>query len=343
MMFQTHTRVTDRAAQKKQRETGSAAALKAVASAQLFTQLLLWITFFGYDRAQQTVWQAVLMIAPVWIALYLVWKNAGDSRWTALPLLLCLQLDSCLVLFAVSGFIGQLIPQYPPWVGVLIPTAACFAIVLTARVRGVGYGTAVFKWLLMGLFLFSTVFLRASNRADRLWPLLGDGLGSTALAALSGAGSVWACALIFALPKSHTPKKNLRWVLMPWALGLVWALWFGFVRPWAAGDSLAVAEKIMGLARHAMSVVTYELAGVLWMLLLPLSLCGCAASAELLASRAFPKLPRMIPLALALLPSCVVLLIWPGEALAVLETLLPWRAVIALLCGLIGLIRKEKK
>ena len=50
-----------------------------------------------------------------------------------------------------------------------------------------------------------------------------------------------------------------------------------------------------------------------------------------------------IALALALLPSCVVLLIWPGEALAVLETLLPWRAVITLLCGLIGLIRKEKK
>lgn len=341
-MFQTHTRVTDRAAQKRQRETGSAAALKAVASAQLFTQLLLWITFFGYDRTQQTVWQAVLMIVPVWIALYLVWKNGGNNRWSPLGLLLCLQLDACLALFALSGFIGQLIPQYPPWVGVIIPTAACFAIALTAQVRGVGYGTAVFKWLLMGLFLISTVFLRASNRADRLWPILGDGLGPTALAALSGAGSVWGCALLFALPEEHPPQKTLRWALTPWVLGLMWALWFGFVRPWAAGDALAVAEKMMGLARHAMSVVTYELAGVMWMLLLPLSLCGCAASAEVLASRAFPKLPRLLPLIFSLLPSCIMLFFWPGEALAILETLLPWRAVMALACGLIGLIRKEK-
>ena len=49
-MFQTHTRVTTREQQQQQRAAGWASALKAVAAVQLFSQLLLWITFFGYDR-----------------------------------------------------------------------------------------------------------------------------------------------------------------------------------------------------------------------------------------------------------------------------------------------------
>lgn len=339
-MFQTHTRVTTREQQQQQRAAGWASALKAVAAVQLFSQLLLWITFFGYDRAQQAVWQAALMLPAAWIPLYWVWKRAGESRFVPLALLPCLQLDACFALYAASGFIGQVIPQYPAWVGVIVPASACVLIPFLSGVHGTGYGTAIFQWLLLGLFVLSTLFLRASNRADRLWPILADGVLPTAKAALHGAGSVWAAALIFALPQGAHPQKNLRWALVPWGLGCIWALWFGFVRPWAAGDALAVAEKMMGLARHAMSVVIYELAGVLWMLLLPLSLCGCASSTEILVRRAFPKLPRILPILLALLPACIVLLCWPGQTLSILETLLPYRAPVAWLCGL--LCRKEK-
>lgn len=343
-MFQTRTRITTQEAQQRQRSAGYASALRSVAAVLTGAQALLWITFFGYDRAQQTVWQSALMLLPVWLCLYLVWKNAGANRWIPLVLVLCLQLDACLALLALSGFITQLIPQYPTWVGVIVAPILCFLIALTSGVRGTAYGAGLFKWLLAGLLILSTVFLRASSRADRLWPLLGNGVGSTALSALSGAGSVWGTALIFALPQEERPRKTLRWALAPWLLGCVWALWFGFVRPWAAGDALAVAEKMMGLARHAMSVVNYELTGVLWMLLLPLALCGCAASTEVLMLRAMPKLPRAVPIALALAPSCIVLLIWPGETLSVLETLLPYRALIALACAaaLWALCRKEK-
>ncbi len=334
MMFQTRTRVHTQAAQQQERQAGYCAALRAMAAVQLGAQLLLWITFFGYDRVQQTVWQSALMTGPVMAALYLLWKNAAPNRWAALALLPCLQLDACLALLALSGLIAQAIPQYPAWVGAVVPCAACVLTVLRAGTRGVGYGAKLFQWLLLGLFVLSTVFLRASDRADRLWPILGSGLGPTALAALAGVGSVWGTALLFALPQEgQPPQKALRWALIPWVLGCVWALWFGFVRPWAAGDALAVAEKMMGLARHAMSVMLYELAGVLWLLLLPLALCGCAVSTELLMRRAWPRLPRPFPAVVALLPSCLMLLCDAGQALRVLETLLPYRAPVALACG----------
>ena len=338
-MFQTRTRIITPQAQKQQRAAGYASALKAVAAVLTGAQLLLWITFFGYDRAQQTVWQSALMLFPAWLILYLVWKKARPNCWAGLGLILCLQLDACLALLALSGFISQLIPHDPTWVGVVVPPVVCFLIVLTSGIRGTAYGTGLLKWLLMGLLVLATVFLRASSRADRLWPILGNGIASTALTALAGAGSVWGTALIFALPKEDPAKKNLRWALVPWLLGCVWALWFGFVRPWAAGDALAIAEKMMGLARHAMSVVIYELTGVMWMLLLPLALCGCAASTEVLALRALPKIPRAVPIALALLPSLLAVLFWPDKTLAVLETLLPYRALVSLVCGIAS--RKE--
>lgn len=342
-MFQTRTRVTTPDAQKQQREAGAAAALRAMAAVQLLAQLLLWITFFGYDRTQQTVWQAALLLCAAWLPLYWLWKGAGQSRWLPLALLPCLQLDACFALLALSGFIAQLIPQYPAWVGVIVPAAFCLLSALRAQVRGVAYGTALLRWVLVGLVLLSTVFLRASTRADRLWPLLGEGPAAMALAALGGAGSVWGTALIFALPQQHCPQRRLRWALAPWLLGCVWALWMGFVRPWAAGDALPVAEKMMGLARHAMSVVVYELSGMLWMLLLPLSLCGCAAATEQLVLRALPRLPRWIPLLFSLLPACAVLLWRPDAALRSLEALLPWRAAVALLCGAAMRLMRRKE
>lgn len=320
-------------AQKRERAHGLGSASRTAAAIQLGTQLLFWIFFYGYDQSRQAVWQAMLMLALPLGALWLVWKNAAadhpSAKWWMLPLVLCLLLDAVFLLLALSGFISQLIPNYPAWVTVVFPAALCFLTALCARPRGVKYGAAVLCVPLVVLLVFGTVFLRASTRADRMWPILGDGLLSTAKSALNGAGAVWGAALLFG-----QEKKTAGWAAAPWALALLCAVWFGFLNPWAAGDDLAVAEKMMGLARHAHSVILYEMSGILWMLLIPTALICCLSASSGMISRAFPRLPLWA----ALLPVCLLssaAVLWlPERLFALLQTLLPWRYLISFLCGL---------
>ena len=351
-MMRTRTSVHSEKAACRERNHGRTAAVYALAAVQLGTQMILWVTFLGYDRAMQAVWQAALMLLTPLLAVWLLWRkgaSAADSRcgrFIALSLLPCLVLDFAFSLFALSGAIGQIIPQYPGWVGVVVPCAFVFAAAYTARVRGVSYGAYLLRWGLMVLFVVATVFLRASNRSDRLWPLLGKGILNTARTALAGAGSVWGAALAWALPRSPSPKgKNILWMIVPWAVGCIWALWYGFVRPWGQGDVLAVAEKMMGLARHASSVTLYELAGLLWLVLLPLSLAGCLSAGEIITLAAFPRCPRAVPLAALMGAPALCLLAWPGHVMGILERLLPWRIAVSLLAGgaLAILARKEAR
>ena len=330
---QTRTRVHSPAAQKRERERGLLSASRAAAAIQLGTQLLLWIFFFAYDQTEQTVWQAALMLFLPLTILWLVWKNtAADhptAKWWTLPLVLCLFLDAAFLLLAVSGFISQLVPTYPPWVPVAVPAAVCWLTALCARPRGVKYGAAALALPLVALLIFGTVFLRASTRADRMWPILGDGLLSTAKTALTGAGAVWGVSLLFL--KSH--QKSARWTVVPWALAVLCAVWFGFLNPWGPGDDLPVAEKMMGLARHAHSVILYEMTGILWMLLLPASLTACYSASGELIRRAFPRLPFWLSLPPAVLLPAAALLIWPDRLFGILQLLLPWRYLVSLICG----------
>ena len=330
---QTRTRVHSPAAQKRERERGLLSASRAAAAIQLGTQLLLWIFFFAYDQTEQTVWQAALMLFLPLTILWLVWKNtAADhptARWWTLPLVLCLLLDAAFLLLAVSGFISQLVPTYPPWVPVAVPAAVCWLTALCARPRGVKYGAAALAVPLVALLIFGTVFLRASTRADRMWPILGDGLLSTAKTALTGAGAVWGVSLLFL--KSH--QKSARWTVVPWALAALCAVWFGFLNPWGPGDDLPVAEKMMGLARHAHSVILYEMTGILWMLLLPAALTACYSTSGELIRRAFPRLPFWLSLPPAVLLPAAALLIWPDRLFGILQLLLPWRYLVSLICG----------
>ena len=338
-LFRTRSRVVTPSAAKRQRQESRVKSLRALAGVLILCQILLWITFIGYDRTRQAVWQAAaLQIVPL-IILYLLWKKRDfdKSPFLLLPLVFCLLWDSCFAHFALSGFISQLIPHFPPWVGAAAPSVFVFLTVYWAGMRGVSDGA----WLLRGavglLFIFGTVFLRASDRADRLFPLLGKGIPSTLSAALHGSGCVWGVSLLFALPRQESSKKALSFALIPFFLGLVWALWYGFIRPWEAGDSMAVAEKMMGLARHASSVTLYEMAGLLWMVLLPLSLCGSAACGLVFVKRAFPKTPRFLPILLfCALPAALVLLL-PGQTLSVLETLFPYRWVLSAASGLLAM------
>jgi len=332
---QTRTRVHSPASEQRERRHGLLSASRCAAAIQLGTQLLTWIFFYGYDQSEQAVWQAVLMLFAPLAALWLVWKNTAadhpSARWWQLPLVLCLLLDAIFLLTALSGFISQLVPNYPPWVTVVIPVLICWLTALCARPRGVKYGAAVLAVPLVALLVFGTVFLRASTRADRLWPILGDGLIPTAKSALNGLGAVWGVSLLFL--HSHK-QKTAGWAAVPWALAVLSALWFGFLNPWAAGDDLAVAEKMMGLARHAHSVILYEMSGILWMLLIPTALIACLSASGGLIHRAFPRLPLWaVLLPVSLLAASAVLWL-PEQLLFWMRTLLPWRFAISLICGL---------
>ncbi len=343
MMKKTRTDVRTRLSQRRQRRLSGEAAYRALASVMLGAQLLLWLTFFSFDRAFQATWQsAVMLLAPL-AAICAVWALGAPAletpagKWIGLMLVPCLMLDAALLLFGLSGLIGLLMPQYPPWVSTLVPAAVCVLSALCARPRGAAYGAITLRGLLLILFVLGTLFLRASSRTDRLWPLLGKGIGNTAYTALLASGSVWGAALLFALPEGAnergTGKRAVLPALLPWALGCVWALWFGMLRPWSEGDVISVAQKLTGLSRNASSVVIYELAGLMWMLLLPLSLTGALSACETLVARAIPKCPRWIPLVAAPLPGVCLLLFNSDSASHMLATALPWRAAAALAAG----------
>lgn len=349
-MMRTRSPVHDEQQSRRLRQRSLMSAQRTMAAMMSGAQLLLWLTFFGYDRSMQAVWQAALLLIVPYAALYVLWKKAAPAldtkggRFVPLMLLPCLLADAVFVVFALGGFISRLIPQYSPWVGVAVPCAMVLAASVLARPRGAAYGAYALKGLVVILLVFATVFLRASNRADRLWPLWGKGVHQQALTALHGAGCTWGAAILFLWPKS-AEGKAARFVLLPWAAGAVWALWQGFVRPWAAGDVIAVAEKMMGLARHAHSVTLYEIAGLLWLVLLPLALCGALSVCEVLTLRAFPACPRALPPALLAIASAAVMLFVPQLVLPVLEQVLPWRAAMSAACAAALWIcaRKEAK
>lgn len=331
----TRTQVHSPAAHERERANGLLSASHASAAIQLGAQLVLWIFFFGYDLCRQTIWQSLLMLLAPLLMLFGVWQHADvqkpSAKWWLLGLLFCLLLDASLLTASLSGFIAQTAPVFPAWTPVLLPSAVCWLGAWRARPRGVRYGSGILIVPLAALLAVGTVFLRASTRADRMWPILGGGLLSTAQGALNGAGAVWGAAL-FHLCGSGRAKAG--WTLMPWALALLCAFWFAFVNPWAAGDALPAAEKMMGLARHAHSMILYEMSGILWMLLIPAALMSCLSVSGVLITRAFPALPHwaaMLPA--AVLPAAACL--WLSETLfSLLELLLPWRFLISLLCGL---------
>jgi len=344
----TRTQVHSSQAEKAQRARGYAAAARAMAAVQLGTQLVLWVFFYGYDLSAQAVWQAAIMLLLPLFVLWLVWRGAATehpaAKWLMLPLLLCLMADAVFMITVLGGFISQLVPHDRSWVGVALPAAFCWLTAYCARPRGVRYGSAVLVVPLVAMLLFSTIFLRASSRADRLWPILGDGLFSTARSALTGTGAAWGAALLFVLAqKQQTKQKTAGWIVLPWAVCFIIALWFGFLRPWAPGDNLAIAEKMMGLSRHAHSVILYEISGVLWMLLVPASLSACFCTGGEMIRRAFPRIPSWAALLPVPIAAVATALLWPEDIFAILGVILPWRWVLSLLCGLGLLILNRRR
>ena len=225
------------------------------------------------------------------------------------------------------------------------PAVLCWMAALLSRENGAAYGASLFRLLLLGLFLLATVFLNTNAHPVRLWPLLGQGPGKTAAEALAGAGSGWGVALLFVLPlhsrqsaaalsaDRHAAGRAAVWTAVPWLMCVIWALWYAMVRPWRSGDMLEVGERLMGLARHSHSPLLYECSGLMWMLLLPLALTGCAVSGEKLLRCAVPRVPRSVAALLPLLPGTVAALVWPDELLDALGWALPWRALLSAAAG----------
>ncbi len=350
---QTRTPVHSRDAQDRLQSRAIAGAYRTLGAAQVAAQLLLWVTLYGYDRAVQTTWQAsAVQLLPL-LVLWAMWRGGTASlstpaggRW-ALLVLPCLLLDATLCLRTLAGYIAQLIPEYPYAACVLGPAGLCFAAVLLARENGVAFGASVVRVALGALFLLGTLFLRSAAHTARLWPLLGQGVAVTGTAALSAAGGAWGVALLFLLPvrpaqepgtpraihAAQSAKRTLFWVLVPWVMCLLWALFHGMVRPWRSGDSMAIGERLMGLARHARGILLYECTGLFWMLLLPIALSGGAAAGEKLLRFAFPKWPRSVAALCVLIPATAACLVWPDGLVNALGWALPWRAVLSLLAG----------
>ena len=337
----TQTKVDSMAEEMAERRKGHTKALRTLAAVEISLQLLLWVCFGGYDRAAHTVWQPALLLALPFALLCFVWtkaapglaKNAG--KWLPLALLPCLMGDAALLLYALTGLIDSMIPEYPFAVGALSVAAVCWLTVLISREKGVAYGLSVLKWALVLFFLLGTVLLNASRRADRLWPMLGQGFANTLRSALPGAGAAWGAALFFVLPKEeHPTAKTSLWALVPWTLGAVWALWHGFLRPWTPGDALSVGERVMGLARHASGVINYQLAALLWLCGGPAALCANALSAEMILHAAAPRFPRALASLIVLVPALIGLIFFTPQLPLWLTVVLPWRAVVSLAAGL---------
>ena len=348
---QTRSAVTNREEAHRQQRRAARAAYRTLGAIGLAAQLMLWVTLYAYDRLVQTTWQAALMLALPLAGLWALWRGGEDALATrngarlTLLLLPCLMLDAAVLLRTLGGYISQLIPEYPLWACTVVPAALCWLTVLLSRENGAAYGASLLRFLLLGLFLLATVFLNTNAHPVRLWPLLGQGPGKTAAEALAGAGSGWGVALLFVLPlhsrqsaaalsaDRHAAGRAAVWTAVPWLMCVIWALWYAMVRPWRSGDMLEVGERLMGLARHSHSPLLYECSSLMWMLLLPLALTGCAVSGEKLLRSTLPRVPRSVAALLPLLPGAAAALIWPDDLLGALGWALPWRALISAAAG----------
>ncbi|MEG0996833.1 MAG: hypothetical protein RSH26_07715 [Clostridia bacterium] len=354
---QTRTPVHSAASEARSKRRGALAAYRVMISTQIATQLLLWVTLYAYDETVQAAWQAaVLLIVPL-CALWGLWRaGKGGLRTHAgkligLALLPCLLLDTMLLLHCAAGLMTELIPAYSRVLRPLLIAALCCLTACLGRENGVAYGVSALRMLNVLLFLLATVFLNADADAARLWPLLGQGVGRTAMSALGGSGAVWAVGLLFVLPfrkekaicaaqpsihPAEVSTRRSRTVfaaLLPWVGCVIWALCYGMARPWNPGDTLTLGERLMGLARHSRSMLLSEISGFWWLILLPCSLAGSVICGQKLLRHAAPKLPRSLAAAALIVPPLLCELFFHNGIDAALKLVLPWRGALSLLAG----------
>ncbi len=360
---QTRTPVQGMQSEAKSRKHGIYAAYRTLGAIEITAQLLLWITLFCYDQTAHASWQAVVLLLVPTALLWALWQagrrgiHARAGAFAGLVLVPCLVLDAAFLINTLTALMIELIPSYSRPLHVLLSAGLCFLTVCVSRENGVAYGAGKMGIWFLGLFLLGSVFLSADANPGRLWPIWGQGIGKTAVTALSGMGSVWGVALLFFLPLENNRslqkaargirirdrKTLLGWTLLPWVLGLVWALWFGMTHPWRSGDALSIGERLVGMARHSTSILLCELNNVMWLLLLIFSLAGAAMSGEKLVRNAAPKIPRSAASAAVLLPGTLCTLIWPEWLFDALTVALPYRVALSAAAALAMIVIAKKE
>ncbi len=350
---QTRTKVDDKSSERISRKRGQIAAYRAMAAVQITVQLILWIMLKAYDKGMQTTWQSALMLAVPVIGLYLLWTagkgglSSNAARFWLLALIPCLLIDAAVLVTVLDAFVSEMMPAYSPVLRLAIIGFLSLWAVCGARQNGVAYGVAALRHVLLLAFALGTFLLNADINVDRLHPLLGGGVSTTALNALEGIGGVWGVSLLFALPGISRVnmsivkiKRRGAWIyaLLPLVLCVVLALWLGLARPWRADDAMTMGERLMGLARNSRSILICELVGVGWLLALPCALFGCVRSGESLLSNAFPKLPRLLGTLAVLMPAVVYAFFCGNNGLGFAEAIMPYRIVLGAAAGIAVLV-----
>lgn len=346
----TQTAIHTESAALAQRRQGLRSAMGITAAVQTGAQMLLWVIYYGYDALHQTVWLAALTQLLPLAGLWLLWRKARPAldtpagRLVGLPLCLCVMADGALLLSALSGYVRSLIPEYPCWVSIAAPAALCLLSVWLSGENGAVYGCRLLALWLIPLFLLSTLGLGRAAQTARLQPVWGPGFSAISPGALGGWGCVWGvCAMH---PPGDRPlrRRELLWPLAPFLALMLLALWYGMVRPWAAGDGLSAGAKLLALGRHAQSMAVYELSALLWMLLLPLACVGCLRLGQGLMQHALPGWPKALWPLVLLAPGIIGQSLMGNGFVDFLGPVLPFRSLISLGCGaLLCIIQRKGK
>lgn len=361
----TKTSVHDQKTEKEDRRSGTVNAYRSLAVVQIAIQIMIWVTLFCYDRALQTTWQSMLMLFVPLAILWVLWTAGHQGirtkagSYVVLLLLPCLLIDASMLLFTLTELMSEMVPSYSLPLHLVLATGISFLTICVSHENGVAYGAKAMRWGFLGLFALATVLLDADANTYRLWPILGLGLGNTALTALSGVGGLWGVALLFILPMgkdghmpapSRTgqvgrPHHTIPWTLLPWVLGVVWAFWTCLTGPWNALDHFTIGEKLIGMAIHTPSVLLAEFTNVMWLLGMAIGLAGCATSGEKILRNIMPRIPHTIAAGIVLFPALALSLIFQDALLSILEVMLPFRAALSAVAAIamIVIAKKEAK
>ncbi len=358
------------------RMCGTAAAYRTAVGMLLTAQVLLWVLLWGYDRAGRTVWQAMLLLTAVGVAVWALsrwawggpeadwrwameerspsrpgWK-AAPRRWEGLVLLPCLALDAAVGVHTLLSLLHRLMPSYP--IGVLrvtIPVLLTVGVLLGKR-DGAAYGAALWRWVLGLLAVWTMVQVVRTQSLGQCYPLLGRGAGVTLKAAAHGLGALWPIGLVFLLPRPLAgltdpqrgkPARTAGFVLVPLALGVGAALAVTCAAPWRLGDSVSAGQKLMALGRSGGSSTVRGLWVLFCLLGLMLSYCVALMGSQKLVAQVWPRLPGAVPaLGLAAL-AATALWLWPDALPWRVTALRPWRLAAWLVAAAWAGIRRWRR
>lgn len=350
---QTRTDVDSYSSMMEERREGLRLARRSLCTIMLAVQMLLWLTLYLYDRRQNGSWiAAVLALLPL-CGLALLWYFAcrkgppsGGRAWAALLLVPCLWLDVFLCMAGCVSLMEYNIPTFPAYGRLLMVVLFPLVTAALSRGRGIVYGVYPLRYVLLFMFALSTLLSGADVRVERLsplqalsWPALGGAL-------YTAAGAVWPVCLIFLLPEQRTRPGKSRvfpFLLAPFLLMIIWALWMCMLRPWEPSDALVPARKLTAISLYSGNMIMSQLGTLLWTTALPAAILGSVYAGLHILGAAVPKASGRFFPALVVLPPAALLLLPAATLTRLMEILLALRFLPALAAGIALLILPKKE